>query len=231
MACRLLPADARITGLAPVFRRPLMYYRPKQPLGSTFLRVRQQKPCAAQACLTDQPKSCQPDCVRQLCELLGSWLLAVSVLQMASSCWSMCHVQVQHSRQQLSWRLPGRILRHLASLPPANLSAHALQATLRQGTSVKRVASPVSKWIESRHTGQSAWTFHDTELYEHEVNPLQRFLVDSSISGGKRSPVECLWCSKTHQRVPPTYLLDSSISGLAAGVHVRWGACFIQQGV
>ena len=47
------------------------------------------------------------------------------------------------------------------------------------------MASPVSKWIESRHTGQSAWTFHDTELYEHEVNPLQRFLVDSSISGGK----------------------------------------------
>ena len=63
--------------------------------------------------------------------------------------------------------------------------ARPLQAALRPGTSVKRVAGPVSKWIDSRHTGQSAWTFHDTELYEHEINPLQRFLVDSSISGGK----------------------------------------------
>ena len=101
----------------------------------------------------------------------------------------MCDVQVHHSRKsaakQLSRGRQAGFCAYPASLPPANLKARTLQATLKPGTSVKRVASPVSKWIESKHTGQSAWTFHDTELYEHEVNPLQRFLVDSSISGGK----------------------------------------------
>lgn len=39
LACRQMPGDCRIQQLAAMQRRPIMYYRPQAPDGSTFLKV------------------------------------------------------------------------------------------------------------------------------------------------------------------------------------------------
>ena len=58
-----------------------------------------------------------------------------------------------------------------------------LQVTLKPGASVKRAASALHKLASGNELkGHLTWT--DRNQYEHEVNSLQRFLVDASVSGG-----------------------------------------------
>lgn len=51
--------------------------------------------------------------------------------------------------------------------------------------SVKKAAGAVRQALQKDALRQQGYTWIDMEQYEHEVNVLQRFLVDTSVSGGK----------------------------------------------
>ena len=59
-----------------------------------------------------------------------------------------------------------------------------LQVMLAPGTGVKKAAGGVRQALQKDGLRQQGYTWADTEQYEHEVNVLQRFLVDTSVSGG-----------------------------------------------
>lgn len=60
-----------------------------------------------------------------------------------------------------------------------------MQVALAPGASVKKAAGAVRQALQKDGLRQQGYTWVDTEQYEHEVNALQRFLVDSSVSGGE----------------------------------------------
>ncbi|KAL0056285.1 hypothetical protein WJX82_009537 [Trebouxia sp. C0006] len=92
---RSMPPDGRIQKLVAMKRRPIMYYRPQAPQGSTFIKV----------------------------------LLAA-------------------------------------------------------GMNVKKAAGAVKQALQKDSLRQQGFTWLDLDQYEHEVNALQRFLVDTAVSGG-----------------------------------------------
>ena len=53
---------------------------------------------------------------------------------------------------------------------------------------VKKAAGAVRQALQKDALRQQGYTWADTEQYEHEVNVLQRFLVDTSVSGGMPLP-------------------------------------------
>lgn len=55
---------------------------------------------------------------------------------------------------------------------------------LAPGASVKKAAGAVRQALQRDALRQQGYTWIDLEQYEHEVNVLQRFLVDTSVSGG-----------------------------------------------
>ena len=55
---------------------------------------------------------------------------------------------------------------------------------LAPGASVKKAAGALRQALQKDALRQQGYTWIDTEQYEHEVNLLQRFLVDTSVSGG-----------------------------------------------
>lgn len=55
---------------------------------------------------------------------------------------------------------------------------------LAPGASVKKAAGALRQALQKDGLRQQGYTWKDTEQYEHEVNVLQRFLVDTSVSGG-----------------------------------------------
>ena len=59
-----------------------------------------------------------------------------------------------------------------------------LQVVLAPGMNVKKAAGAVRQALQKDGLRQQGYSWIDTEQYEHEVNVLQRFLVDTSISGG-----------------------------------------------
>lgn len=63
-------------------------------------------------------------------------------------------------------------------------SAWCVQVMLAPGTSVKKAAGAVRQALQKDALRQQGYTWIDIEQYEHEVNVLQRFLVDTSVSGG-----------------------------------------------
>lgn len=65
-----------------------------------------------------------------------------------------------------------------------------LQVLLAPGMSVKKAAGAVKQALQKDILKQQGFTWLDLEQYEHEVNVLQRFLVDTSVSGGQ--PCFCL---------------------------------------
>lgn len=67
-----------------------------------------------------------------------------------------------------------------------------LQVVLAPGASVKKAAGAVRQSLQKDALRQQGYTWTDTEQYEHEVNVLQRFLVDTSVSGGGYGCTACL---------------------------------------
>lgn len=63
-------------------------------------------------------------------------------------------------------------------------SAWCVQVVLAPGTSVKKAAGAVRQALQKDALRQQGYAWIDMEQYEHEVNVLQRFLVDTSVSGG-----------------------------------------------
>ena len=63
------------------------------------------------------------------------------------------------------------------------------QVVLAPGVSVKKVAGAVKQVLQKDSLRQQGFTWLDVEQYEHEVNVLQRFLVDTAVSGGTAAPV------------------------------------------
>lgn len=59
-----------------------------------------------------------------------------------------------------------------------------LQVLLAPGASVKKAAGAVKQAIQKGSLQQLGYSWADPDQYEHEVNILQRFLVDTSVSGG-----------------------------------------------
>ena len=59
-----------------------------------------------------------------------------------------------------------------------------VQVVLAPGMSVKKGAGAVKQALQKDTLRQQGFTWLDMEQYEHEVNVLQRFLVDTSVSGG-----------------------------------------------
>ena len=49
---------------------------------------------------------------------------------------------------------------------------------------MKKAAGAVRQALQKDALRQQGYTWIDMEQYEHEVNVLQRFLVDTSVSGG-----------------------------------------------
>ena len=58
------------------------------------------------------------------------------------------------------------------------------QVLLAAGMSVKKAAGAVKQALQKDSLRQQGFTWLDLEQYEHEVNALQRFLVDTAVSGG-----------------------------------------------
>lgn len=59
-----------------------------------------------------------------------------------------------------------------------------VQVLLAPGASVKKAAGAVKQAIQKGSLQQLGYSWADPDQYEHEVNILQRFLVDTSVSGG-----------------------------------------------
>lgn len=64
-----------------------------------------------------------------------------------------------------------------------------MQVVLAPGTNVKKVAGAVKQALQKDSLRQQGFTWLDVEQYEHEVNLLQRFLVDTAVSGGNAALV------------------------------------------
>ena len=62
------------------------------------------------------------------------------------------------------------------------------QVLLAAGMSVKKAAGAVKQALQKDSLRQQGFTWLDLEQYEHEVNALQRFLVDTAVSGGTQLP-------------------------------------------
>ena len=92
--------------------------------------------------------------------------------------------------------------------------AVVLQITLKPGASVKRTASALHKLASGNELkGHLTWT--DRNQYEHEVNSLQRFLVDASVSGGDlRTNLTC--CLYTCNAL----LMDTPVPGIGTTHHI-----------
>ena len=59
---------------------------------------------------------------------------------------------------------------------------------LAPGASVKKAAGALRQALQRDTLRQQGYTWIDMEQYENEVNVLQRFLVDTSVSGGALPP-------------------------------------------
>lgn len=59
------------------------------------------------------------------------------------------------------------------------------QVLLAAGMNVKKAAGAVRQALQKDSLRPQGFTWLDLEQYEHEVNALQRFLVDTAVSGGK----------------------------------------------
>lgn len=55
---------------------------------------------------------------------------------------------------------------------------------LAAGMNVKKAAGAVKQSLQKDSLRQQGFTWLDVDQYEHEVNALQRFLVDTAVSGG-----------------------------------------------
>lgn len=75
------------------------------------------------------------------------------------------------------------------------MMVHVLQVSLAAGASVKKAAGAVKTIIQKGSLQQVGYSWADPDQYEHEVNILQRFLVDTSLSGGM--PIHCTPTSKS----------------------------------
>jgi hypothetical protein len=62
-----------------------------------------------------------------------------------------------------------------------------MQLLFAPGTNMKRMATAVAAVAARGDLRGSNLIWQDKTQYEHEVNPLQRFLVDASLSGGARA--------------------------------------------
>jgi len=58
------------------------------------------------------------------------------------------------------------------------------QVLLAAGMNVKKAAGVVKQALQKDSLRQQGFTWLDLDQYEHEVNALQRFLVDTAVSGG-----------------------------------------------
>ena len=67
-----------------------------------------------------------------------------------------------------------------------------LQLMFAPGTNIKKAASVVSTLASRGDLRAHNYAWLDKTQYEHEVSPLQRFLVDASVSGGG-GPASLLW--------------------------------------
>ena len=67
-----------------------------------------------------------------------------------------------------------------------------MQVMLAPGASVKKAAGALRQALQKDALRQQGYTWIDTEQYEHEVNVLQRFLVDTSVSGGGFASTFCI---------------------------------------
>ncbi|KAL3139857.1 hypothetical protein ABBQ38_004153 [Trebouxia sp. C0009 RCD-2024] len=134
---RSMPPDGKIQSMAAMRRRPIMYYRPQAPEGSTFIKV-----------------------------------------------------------------------------------------MLAPGASVKKAAGALRQALQKDGLRQQGYTWVDTEQYEHEVNVLQRFLVDTSVSGGSwlHVPPASPHPSSSHPLAPATPPKPASW-GMAGGATGQAGGC------
>ncbi|DBA67150.1 TPA: hypothetical protein ACH3X2_001471 [Trebouxia sp. C0005] len=124
---RIMPPDGRIQKLVAMKRRPIMYYRPQAPQGSTFIKV----------------------------------LLAA-------------------------------------------------------GMNVKKAAGAVRQALQKDSLRPQGFTWLDLEQYEHEVNALQRFLVDTAVSGGSWIHVPTAAAqAPSAQTLAPTTPMKTGTSGHA----------------
>ena len=62
-----------------------------------------------------------------------------------------------------------------------------LQLMFAPGTNIKKAAAVVSTLAGRSNLRAQNYVWQDKTQYEHEVSPLQRFLVDASVSGGEAS--------------------------------------------
>lgn len=58
------------------------------------------------------------------------------------------------------------------------------QISFHPGTSIKRAAASVLKTLQTPAMASEGFHWLESTMYEHEVNLLQRFLVDTGCAGG-----------------------------------------------
>lgn len=72
---------------------------------------------------------------------------------------------------------------------------------------MKKAAGALRQALQRDVLRQHGYTWIDLEQYEHEVNVLQRFLVDTSVSGGALPLSRC-----TKPELPILHLLKTVLS-------------------
>jgi len=73
------------------------------------------------------------------------------------------------------------------------------QVLLAAGMNVKKAAGAVKQALQKDSLRQQGFTWLDLDQYEHEVNALQRFLVDTAVSGGTPPALLLAGLAQLHQ--------------------------------